>query len=132
MLFSNSTQRTFQIQLVVVVLQEHRSQVNAVFAAVSNQTRREIMDLLKNGERQAGELVAAFPSLPQPAISRHLKILREAGLVSVSPRAQRRVYSLRPKELREVDNWVSLYREFWSDHLDTLENHLDSERRHDH
>ena len=101
---------------------------NAVFAAVSNRTRRDILDLLKSEDRHAGQLVAAFPKLPQPAISRHLKILREAGLVAVSRQAQKRVYSLQPKKLREVDNWVSLYREFWSGRLESLKAHLDSKR----
>jgi DNA-binding transcriptional ArsR family regulator len=102
-----------------------------VFAAVSNPGRRRILDILKDGERPAGELAAALPSLPQPAISRHLRVLREAGLVSVSPRAQQRVYSLQPAKLREVDAWVSLYREFWSNRLDSLEDYLggNSERR---
>lgn len=109
-----------------------RTRNNVVFAAVSNPTRREILDILKSGDMQAGDLVAAFPKLPQPAISRHLKILREAGLVSVSPQAQKRVYSLQPKKLREVDNWVSLYRQFWSTHLDSLKMHLDSIKREDH
>lgn len=104
---------------------------NAVFAAVSNPTRREILNLLKSGDRQAGELVSAFPKLPQPAVSRHLKILREAGLVSVSPQAQKRVYSLQPRKLRELDNWVSLYRQFWSTRLDSLRLHLDSIKRED-
>ena len=98
---------------------------NSVFAAVSNPTRRQILDLLKAHDSAAGELVAAFPALPQPAISRHLKILREAGLVSVSPRAQQRIYSLRPGGLRELDTWISLYRGFWSERLDRLETHLD-------
>ena len=64
---------------------------DAVFAALSNPERRKILDLLRAGERPAGDLVAAFPTLPQPAISRHLRVLREAGLVSVLPRAQQRV-----------------------------------------
>jgi DNA-binding transcriptional ArsR family regulator len=102
---------------------------NAVFAAVSNPTRRKILELLKNGERQAGEVVAAFPGLPQPAVSRHLRILREAGLVAMSPQAQRRVYSLQPGKLREVDTWVSTYREFWSGRLESLKTHLDEKEK---
>lgn len=101
------------------------TRINEVFTAVSNPTRRRILDLLKDGDRPAGELVAAFPALPQPDISRHLKVLREAGLVSMSPKAQQRIYSLRPSKLRELDEWVSLYRGFWSVRLDTLEEHLD-------
>ena len=100
-------------------------QIDAVFAAVANPERRKLLDLLKSGGKPAGELVAAFPGLPQPAVSRHLRILREAGLVVVSPRAQRRIYSLRPDGLREVDSWVSLYRRFWQEHLDSLAEHLD-------
>lgn len=69
--------------------------------------------------------MAAFPALPQSAISRHLRILREAGLVGVSPHAQRRLYALQPDKLREVDTWVSSYRKFWSERLESLETHLD-------
>ncbi len=105
--------------------QEAEVESNAVFAAVSNPSRRRILDLLKAGGRPAGDLVAAFPDLPQPAISRHLRILREAGLVTVLPKAQQRIYSLRPMKLRGVDAWVSLYREFWSSRLDSLATHLD-------
>ena len=72
-----------------------------------------------------GELVTALPGLPQSAISRHLRVLREAGLVSVTPLAQQRMYSLRPQKLRVVDDWISTYREFWSERLDALEMHLE-------
>jgi DNA-binding transcriptional ArsR family regulator len=98
---------------------------NTVFAAVSNPERRRILDLLREGEMTAGELVAAFPDLPQPAVSRHLRVLREAGLVRVSPRAQQRIYALEPGRLREVDSWVSTYRVFWSRRLALLSGHLD-------
>ena len=101
---------------------------DAVFSAISNPTRRQILDLLRVREQPAGELGAAFPALPQPAISRHLRVLREAGLVRVSPRARFRVYSLRPESLRGIDAWVSTYREFWSARLDFLESHLDQRR----
>lgn len=97
---------------------------NAVFSAVANPERRMILDLLRERERPAGELVSALHGLPQPAVSRHLRILRQAGLVEASPVAQQRVYSLRPERLREVDVWVSLYRRFWSDRLTALTSHL--------
>jgi len=112
---------------VIAVRQRRETRGNVVFAAVSNPTRRRILELLRGGERQAGELVSAFPSLPQPAVSRHLRVLREAGLVAVSPQAQRRIYSLKPSKLREVDAWVSSYREFWSGRLESLKTRL-SER----
>jgi DNA-binding transcriptional ArsR family regulator len=99
-----------------------------VFAAISNPTRRRILDLLRSHDRPAGELVDAFPTLPQPAISRHLKVLRLAGLVRVSPHAQQRIYSLRPTKLRELDAWVSLYREYWPARLDSLGEHLERTR----
>jgi len=95
---------------------------------LSNPTRRRILELLKEGERPAGELVAAFPALPQPAVSRHLRILRDAGLVVASPQAQRRVYALQPGKLREVDTWVSSYRDFWSGQLESLKKHLEEEK----
>jgi len=102
-----------------------------VFSALANPERRRILDLLRHGERPAGELVAAFPGLPQPAISRHLRVLREAGLVRVSPKAQQRIYSIQPNRLREVDSWVSHYRRFWSGRLQRLSEHLDRESKVD-
>jgi DNA-binding transcriptional ArsR family regulator len=99
-----------------------------VFSAVAEPTRREMLALLAQGERSAGELVQAFPQLTQPAVSRHLRILREARLVEVRPQAQQRIYTLRPEKLRELDQWISRYRPFWSESLDSLENHLDKTR----
>jgi DNA-binding transcriptional ArsR family regulator len=99
------------------------TRADVVFAAVSNPERRRILDMLREGDRTAGALVAEF-TLPQPAISRHLRILREAGLVSVSPKAQQRIYSLKPERLRELDSWLSLYRGLWSGSLGSLEDHL--------
>ncbi len=101
---------------------------NLVFAALANPDRRKMLDLLRDGARPAGDLVAAFPDLPQPAVSRHLRTLREAGLVTASPRAQQRFYSIEPTKLREVDAWVSRYREFWSGKLDSLSSHLKGAR----
>jgi len=101
--------------------------VSDVFEALSSPTRRRILEILQTGERPAGELVASLPSLPQPAVSRHLKVLRQAGLVKMSPRGQQRIYALRPERLREVDLWISHYRAFWTDRLDMLERALDDE-----
>jgi DNA-binding transcriptional ArsR family regulator len=96
-----------------------------VFSAIAEPTRREMLALLAQGERSAGELVEAFPQMTQPAVSRHLRVLREAHLVDVRPQAQQRIYTLRPERLRELDQWISRYRPFWSETLDSLENHLD-------
>ncbi len=97
-----------------------------VFAAVAEPSRRVLLDLLVRGERPAGDLVAALPSLTQPAVSRHLRVLRDAGLVTVRPEAQRRLYSLRPERLAEIDAWLEPYRRYWTRHLDALERHLDT------
>jgi DNA-binding transcriptional ArsR family regulator len=99
-----------------------------VFSAVAEPTRREMLVLLAKGERSAGELVEAFPGLTQPAVSRHLRVLREAQLVDVRPQAQQRIYTLRPEKLRELDRWVAIYRPFWSESLDALGEHLDNKR----
>jgi DNA-binding transcriptional ArsR family regulator len=95
-----------------------------VFTALADPTRRAMLDLLADGERPAGDVVAAFPALTQPAISRHLRVLREVGLVDVRAQAQRRIYTLRAERLSEVDAWLQRYREFWARHLDAIEDHL--------
>jgi DNA-binding transcriptional ArsR family regulator len=100
-----------------------------VYAAVAEPTRRAVLDLLAGRDRSAGELVAAFPALTQPAVSRHLRILRESQLVEVRPEGTRRLYSLRPAALAELDRWLDTYRRFWGERLDGLEQHLDSKRR---
>jgi DNA-binding transcriptional ArsR family regulator len=97
-----------------------------VFGAVAEPTRRAVLDLLARRERSAGELVAAFPALTQPAVSRHLRILRESQLVDVRADGTRRMYSLRPAALEELDRWLATYRQFWGERLDDLERHLNS------
>lgn len=97
-----------------------------IFEAVAEPTRRAVLDLLAGRERSAGELVAAFPQLTQPAVSRHLRILRESHLVGVRADGTRRLYSLRPAALAELDRWLDRYRRFWDARLDDLESHLDS------
>lgn len=85
--------------------------------------RREILDLLLGGERAVGELVDRL-TLSQPAVSKHLRVLREAGLVDVRQDAQRRWYRLRPQPLAEIDAWLAPYRRLWIASLDALERHL--------
>ena len=82
------------------------------------------MDALAERGRTVNEIVGLF-SLSQPSISRHLRILRNAGLVSVQPQGQRRVYQLDPRPLREIDQWLDRYRKFWASKLDDLERHMD-------
>jgi DNA-binding transcriptional ArsR family regulator len=113
-----------QYRLDVIYAQSYTGAMD-IFVAVAEPTRRAILDLLAEGERPAGELVAAFPALTQPAVSRHLRVLLDVGLVEVRPEAQRRIYALRPERLAELDAWLGRYRRFWAGRLDALERHLD-------
>jgi DNA-binding transcriptional ArsR family regulator len=97
--------------------------VIATFELLAEPTRRRILDLLRDGERPVGELVDRL-SMSQPAVSKHLRVLRESGLVDVRVDAQRRVYRLRPEALREVDAWIEPYRRLWEGRLDRLEQRL--------
>jgi DNA-binding transcriptional ArsR family regulator len=96
----------------------------SAFAAVSEPARREILELLRQRDRCVGELVERV-GLSQPGVSKHLRVLREAGLVRVRPDGQRRWYGLRAEPLAELDAWIAPYREFWGGRLDALERHLD-------
>ncbi len=97
-----------------------------VFEAVAEPTRRAVLDLLAGRERSAGELVAAFPALTQPAVSRHLRVLRESQLVDVRADGTRRMYSIKPAAMAELDRWLDGHRRFWGERLDDLEAHLDT------
>lgn len=90
---------------------------------IAEPTRRRILDAVRGGERSVGELVDAV-GMHQPGVSRHLKILRDAGLVEVRRDAQRRLYRLRPEPLMELDAWLAPYRAEWTARLDSLEKHL--------
>lgn len=94
-----------------------------VLEAVAEPTRRRILDAVRDGERSVSELVDVV-GMHQPGVSRHLKVLREAGLVDVRADAQRRLYRLRVEPLRELDAWLEPYRALWADRLDGLERHL--------
>jgi DNA-binding transcriptional ArsR family regulator len=91
-------------------------------------SRRRLLDLLRQGERPVGELVGHM-SLTQPAVSKHLKVLRDAGLVEVRADAQRRLYRIRTEPLAELDAWLEPYRALWTQRLDDLERHLDTLQR---
>jgi DNA-binding transcriptional ArsR family regulator len=96
------------------------------FELVAEPTRRRILDILRDGERSVGELVERL-TLSQPGVSKHLRVLREAGLVGVRQDAQRRLYGLRAEPLAEIDAWLEPYRRFWAGRLDELERQLDRE-----
>ena len=99
-----------------------------IFSVVADSTRRAMLDVLARQNRTVNDFVNAFPDISQPAVSKHLKVLRHSGLVTVEVRAQQRVYSLRPKALFELDDWISKYKVFWSDSLDALERHLSKKK----
>lgn len=98
--------------------------------ALADTTRRRIVELLAEQDRSAGELAAEFP-VSRPAVSRHLRVLREAGLVRSRPEAQRRLYSLDPTPLAELDEWLGRYRSFWAQRLDALDTQLRRAARED-
>ncbi|GAA2461870.1 ArsR/SmtB family transcription factor [Streptomyces mauvecolor] len=95
-----------------------------VIEVLAEPNRRRILDLLKDGERPVGELVDEL-GLAQPTVSKHLRTLRDAGLVEVRVDAQRRLYRIRPEPLAELDAWLAPYRRLWSGSLDRLERHLE-------
>lgn len=97
------------------------------FEAVAEPNRRRILDLLRDGERPAGDLVALL-AISQPGVSKHLRLLREAGLVSVRADGQRRVYRLEPRGLSELEAWLAPYRRFWAGRLAALDDHLEHEQ----
>lgn len=100
--------------------------MHAALQALSEPHRMAILSMLAEGERPAGDFVDALP-IAQPTVSKHLSVLREAGLVTVRKDAQRRMYSLNPAPLKELDMWLAQYRRFWTNRLDALEAHLDKE-----
>jgi len=98
------------------------------YAAMAEPSRRRILDLLRGGERSVNDLVRRL-KLSQPGVSKHLKVLREAGLVEVRPEGKQRWYGLRPEPLAEVDEWLEPYRAYWTGRLDALERHLEENPR---
>ena len=94
-------------------------------AVLAEPTRRRITDVLRRSDSSVGDLVAAL-EMSQPAVSKHLRVLRDAGVVSVRTAAQQRIYRLEPGPFRELDAWLAPYRKLWTHHLDRLERHLDS------
>lgn len=95
-----------------------------LFDTLADPSRRRILSLLLDGERSAGELVEAL-HMSQPSVSKHLKVLREAGFAEVRADAQRRLYRLRPEPLAEIDAWLQPFRRYWAGKLDALERYLD-------
>jgi DNA-binding transcriptional ArsR family regulator len=98
--------------------------MESAFAIIAEPSRRAILGLLAASERSVGDIEAEL-QLSQPSISKHLRVLREAGFVEATVDAQRRLYRLRPEPLQEIDAWLSQFRRTWTAHVDALEKHLD-------
>jgi len=102
--------------------------MESAFAILAEPNRRALLSLLATSERSVGELERKL-RMPQPSVSKHLRVLREAGFVESRVEAQRRVYRLRHEPLMEVDSWLAPFRRLWSAHVDALERHLDRMER---
>lgn len=98
--------------------------MESVFEIIAEPNRRAILSLLTLSEQSVGEIERQL-RMPQPTVSKHLRVLREAGFVEATVDAQRRLYRLRPEPFREFDAWLEQFRRFWSAHIDALERHLD-------
>jgi DNA-binding transcriptional ArsR family regulator len=98
--------------------------MESVFEVIAEPNRRAMLSLLASSELSVGEIERQL-RMPQPAVSKHLRVLREAGFVESTVDAQRRLYRLKPEPLQEVEAWLAPFRRFWSAHLDALERHLD-------
>ena len=98
--------------------------MESVFEIIAEPNRRAILSLLVSSQQSVGEIERRL-GMPQPTVSKHLRVLRETGFVESSVDAQRRLYRLRPEPFREVDDWLAQFRRFWSAHVDALERHLD-------
>ena len=98
--------------------------VETVFDIIAEPSRRAILSMLAGSEQSVGEIERRL-SLSQPTVSKHLRVLRDAGFVEATVDAQRRLYRLRPEPLKEIDAWLEPFRRFWEKHIDALERHLD-------
>ena len=98
--------------------------MNSAFEIIAEPNRRAILSLLASSQRSVGEIERQL-RMSQPTVSKHLRVLREAGFVEATVDAQRRLYRLKPEPLQEVDDWLATFRAFWTPHVDALERHLD-------
>jgi DNA-binding transcriptional ArsR family regulator len=98
--------------------------MRSAFEIIAEPNRRAIISLLVSSQQSVGQIERRL-RMPQPTVSKHLRVLREAGFVESTVDAQRRLYRLRPEPLQELDDWLAPFRRFWSDHVDALERHLD-------
>jgi DNA-binding transcriptional ArsR family regulator len=98
--------------------------MESIFEIIAEPNRRAILSLLVSSQQSVGDIERRL-QMSQPAVSKHLRVLREAGIVEATVDGQRRLYRLKPDSLREIDDWLKPFRQFWSAHVDALERHLD-------
>src|SRR5262249_37900371 len=110
--------------LTGIFLARYITRVESVFEIIAEPNRRAILSLLVSSQQSVGEIERQL-HMPQPTVSKHLRVLREAGFVESSVDAQRRLYRLKPEPLQEIEAWLAPFRRFWSAHVDALERHLD-------
>jgi len=114
--------------LTSIYVVEYIKRVESVFEIIAEPNRRAILSLLVSSEQSVGEIERQL-QMPQPTVSKHLRVLRDAGFVESTVDAQRRLYHLKPGPFQEVDAWLAPFRRFWSAHVDALERHLDRMER---
>jgi len=114
----------FKYLLTRIYSVEYIKSVESVFEIIAEPNRRAILSLLVSSQQSVGEIERQL-RMPQPTVSKHLRVLRDAGFVESTVDAQRRLYRLKPEPFREVDAWLAQFRRFWSAHVDALERHLD-------
>jgi DNA-binding transcriptional ArsR family regulator len=110
--------------LTSICLEEYIKSVESAFEVIAEPNRRAILSLLVSSRLSVGDIEREL-RMPQPTVSKHLRVLREAGFVESTVDAQRRLYRLKPEPLQEVEAWLAPFRRFWSAHVDALERHLD-------
>jgi DNA-binding transcriptional ArsR family regulator len=115
---------TFLYTLTRIFLSEYIRRVESVFDILAEPNRRAILSLLVSSQQSVGEIERLL-RMPQPTVSKHLRVLRQAGFVESTVDAQRRLYRLKPEPFQEMDAWLAPFRRFWAAHVDALERHLD-------
>jgi DNA-binding transcriptional ArsR family regulator len=124
LLFENRCHALSKYTLTRICALKYIQEMESVFEIIAEPNRRAILSLLVSSQQSVGEIECQL-RMTQPTVSKHLRVLREAGFVESTVDAQRRLYRLKPEPFQEVDDWLAQFRRFWSAHVDALERHLD-------
>jgi DNA-binding transcriptional ArsR family regulator len=120
----SEVKKILQYALTGIYVTEYTKEMESLFEIIAEPNRRAILNLLVSSQQSVGEIERQL-RMTQPTVSKHLRVLRDAGFVESTVDAQRRLYRLRPEPFRELDTWLSQFRRFWSAHVDALERYLD-------